>query len=360
MKETPNMSSPHANEEEQNGKKKKKKFSLYQLFYGSGNGRGVDRSLIEGPRNVKNFFLMCRAYFTQLFTVNLLMVFGNFPLFFGLYALTGNLNTYVDAPASSLYPLFYGMQKISGITPQMLPFLGVHSAMVPKSVTTTATIVMALLTLLVIFTWGIVNVGTSYILRNMVRGEPIFVWQDFWYAVRRNYRQAIPMGILDLGVIAILFYNITLSYFNMSVSSVSSFVFFSNIILAFLYFVMRFYLYIMMVTFDLKISKLLKNAFLFVFLGMKRNALAITGIGLLMALDYLLLGILMPLAVMLPLILLFAIGAFMAAYAAYPKIREIMIDPYYESDLPGAPEKSDADEKPDDDATDEKPSVAQS
>ena len=36
-----------------------------------------------------------------------------------------------------------------------------------------------------------------------------------------------------------------------------------------------------------------------------------------------------PLGVILPLILLFSVGAFGCAFAAYPKIKEIMIDPYY-------------------------------
>jgi hypothetical protein len=32
---------------------------------------------------------------------------------------------------------------------------------------------------------------------------------------------------------------------------------------------------------------------------------------------------------MVPFIILFSTGALMGAYAAYPKIKEIMIDPYY-------------------------------
>ena len=41
-------------------------------------------------------------------------------------------------------------------------------------------------------------------------------------------------------------------------------------------------------------------------------------------------GILMPLAVALPLAIMFASMAYMKVFASYFKIKEIMIDPYYE------------------------------
>jgi uncharacterized membrane protein YesL len=85
----------------------------------------------------------------------------------------------------------------------------------------------------------------------------------------------------------------------------------------------------MLITFDLKIFKLYKNAFIFAILGGKRNMLAVTGIGLAMLLNYSLLIIFLPLGIIAPFIILFSTGAFMGAYAAYPKIKEIMIDPYY-------------------------------
>jgi uncharacterized membrane protein YesL len=85
----------------------------------------------------------------------------------------------------------------------------------------------------------------------------------------------------------------------------------------------------MLITFDLKIFKLYKNAFIFSILGGKRNLLAVTGIGVAMLLNYTLLIAFIPLGIIVPFIILFSTGAFMGAYAAYPKIKEIMIDPYY-------------------------------
>ena len=46
---------------------------------------------------------------------------------------------------------------------------------------------------------------------------------------------------------------------------------------------------------------------------------------------YELLTFILPLGVAIPLFFLFGIGGFMGVYAAYPKIKEIMIDPYYKA-----------------------------
>lgn len=89
-----------------------------------------------------------------------------------------------------------------------------------------------------------------------------------------------------------------------------------------------------MVTFDLTIFQILKNALIFTMLGIKRNLVALLGILLLILLDVLLLlsgaGFLLPIALAIPLMFLFAVGAFMATYAGYYVIKQYMIDPYYE------------------------------
>ena len=105
------------------------------------------------------------------------------------------------------------------------------------------------------------------------------------------------------------------------------------IVLAILYFVMRFYIYLMMITFDLSIRKLLKNALIFAVLGFKRNVMAILGILLITGINLallLLLGgtFLSGVPIILPVIYYLAVTAFTATYAAYPIIERYMILPY--------------------------------
>ena len=89
-----------------------------------------------------------------------------------------------------------------------------------------------------------------------------------------------------------------------------------------------------MVTFKLSVLKIIKNSLIFAALGIKRNALALLAIVLVIITEFSLLfgfgGILVSIAVALPLLILFSGLAYMKVYAAYYKIKEIMIDPYKE------------------------------
>jgi hypothetical protein len=108
--------------------------------------------------------------------------------------------------------------------------------------------------------------------------------------------------------------------------------FWGNIILMILYFFMRSYIYVQMLTFSLSVFKVLKNSLSFALLGFKRNVMSLLGAAAVILLEVLFLfgsgGILLPLAIALPLAIMFSTLAYMKVYAAYFKIKDIMIDPY--------------------------------
>ena len=258
------------------------------------------------------------------------MVLGNFPVFFSMLAAAGYFSKHGTSPASSLYGPFYGalLHGTGGGSPVTAALYGVHGIQASVAIPTTATNVLYALTALIIFTWGLVNVGTSYQLRNIVKGEPLFIWHDFWHAVKRNWKQGLVFGILDVVFMALLAYDVMFFYFNIG-PFMFNVMFYLSLAIVLIYFMMRFYVYIMIVTFDLPIRKLLKNALIFSILGFKRNILAVLGIAVALMLNYYLMIVFLPLGVILPFIITFSTCAFMAAYAAYPKIKELMIDPYY-------------------------------
>ena len=112
--------------------------------------------------------------------------------------------------------------------------------------------------------------------------------------------------------------------------------YFAILALIILWFVMRFYIYNLLITFDIKIFKLIKNAFIFSILGIKRNVLAFLGIIILTVFHVFLIIIFIPMGISIPIILpffyLLAATAFMACYAAYPIIDRYMIAPYATND----------------------------
>ena len=85
-----------------------------------------------------------------------------------------------------------------------------------------------------------------------------------------------------------------------------------------------------MVTFKLSVLKILKNSMIFALIGMKRNLLALVAIVFILVMEVMFLAVtaLQPIAVAAPLAVLFSTFAYMKVYAAYFKIKEIMIDPY--------------------------------
>ena len=99
-----------------------------------------------------------------------------------------------------------------------------------------------------------------------------------------------------------------------------------------LYFFMRFYIYLMMITFELSIRKILKNALIFTALGIKRNLMGALGIVGLTAVNvvlfFALININIAIPLILPVIYYLSFTAFTSAYAAYPVIERYMITPY--------------------------------
>lgn len=100
---------------------------------------------------------------------------------------------------------------------------------------------------------------------------------------------------------------------------------------------MRNYMYLILVTFKLSIFKILKNSFIFAFLGIKRNLAALLGTVIVCFINVYLFVWLPLVGLTLPLIITTTTVFFIGAYAAYPVIKKYMITPYYkdEEDIRG-------------------------
>lgn len=309
---------------------KKKSFNPFEFIYNR-DGKGVEKeefSVLEKP-GIANFFKLFWRRFNQIFGVNLLLVFGNFPVFFFLI---GMAYTTLDAtaPSRQIYSALEAVSRFDN-SPVVSTFLGAFGGQDSVSVPTIATYILFALTALVFVTFGPVNAGTTYILRNALRGEPVFVWSDFWYAVKRNFKQALIFGVIDILMIVMLIYDFV-TYRNNIDTNIGMFMFVLCFGISIFYYFIRMYIYPMMVTFDMSILKLIKNGMLFAILGIKRNIMVLLGTIAVIIIQLLLLGVVMPVAVMLPVLITFGLLGYMCIYGAYPKIKEIMIDPYYKEE----------------------------
>lgn len=309
--------------------KKESGFNPFRKTYSDGDGVSKEEEQIYAHPTLKNFFKLLSRRMNQILSVNLLMVFGNFFLFFALFAISGYASIHSTAPYFSNFAALNGVYKFDP-SPATAALMGIFGMQADITVLSTVDYILLAISALTIFTFGPVNVGCTYILRNIFRGEGIFLWHDFLHAVKRNLRQGIIYGILDAVIVFLLFYDIFFFNLNYGLNTALNMMFFAALFMLILYIIMRPYIYLMLVTFDLSIFKMFKNALLFTVLGVKRNIMSFLGIVVLGVIEYALLMIYFPLGVILPFVGLFSIGYMMQIYGAFPKIKEIMIDPYYE------------------------------
>ncbi len=307
---------------------KKKKLRIFDI---QRDGKGISKKEPLVPGGLKRFFRTVKDNFGKLVSVNMIMVLGNFPLLFLIITLSGYTKTGAYVPLSDLFQNLGGLLLIEGVNPANMTLYALEGMQNQILVNTPLTYVFYGISALTLLTFGIVNTGTAYALRNMAMGEPVFVWTDFWYAVKRNLKQAMIFGVIDVLINGILILNLYTMIANTS-DFFASMLFWGNVIVFILYFFMRPYIYVQMVTFKLSLFKIVKNALIFTLLGLKRNLAAFLGVLLCLFLEVLFLagssGVLVPLAVAAPLAILFALCAYMKVFAAYFKIKEIIIDPY--------------------------------
>ncbi len=299
---------------------KKRKFKLFDL---NRDGKGAKP---ESRKPTLGFFFKSLfRKFPNLVRLNILMIFQALPfLILGYIMIMGN-----KSPTSTniLFAPLYGLNTSLGV-PNSSPLLDLSSIQMGLPLFSPLTVtIMVILFALLIITWGWQNIGATYVLRGMVKGDAVFIFSDFFYAIKKNLKQGFLLGLLDFAISAVIIIDFLFFYPKTGESFGMGFMYVAILALAIIYFMMRFYIYLLLVTFDLKNFKILKNAFIFSILGIKRNIMAFIGIAVIVAI-HVALTRLMPMLVIIPIVYALATTAFMSAYAAYPVIDKYMIAPY--------------------------------
>lgn len=302
----------------------------FKLFDFNRNGKGVSKDDIDGSPNLATFFKKYKRKFSRLLSVNIFMVLGNFPLFFAGFAMAGYGAVQSTVQKYAIFPAIYTVSMFDG-SPVTDALNSIYGMQAPLTVNTTITYILYALSFLTLITFGLTNVGTTYILRNLVKGDPVFMWSDFWYAIKRNWRQGLILGVIDAVACFLFAFNVRFYFTGLNGEFLNGILFYISLAMLILYFFMRFYIYILTVTFDLSIFKILKNSLIFSIIGFKRNIMATLGILVLVVLNLAVVFYLPSLGIVLPLVVTLSNCAFMSTYAAWFKIKEIMIDPYEEN-----------------------------
>jgi len=313
---------------------KKNRLKKFKLFDMNRDGKGIDPGEDRTP-NLKFFFKQFGRKFSKILSLNMLMIFQILPIIAAVFIylfVTPTTPTHVHPE----YTVLYGMDFASSSATTSTN-LGAFSYQlgIPEYGTGVYWAIGILIGILVL-TYGWQKVASVYITRGLVRGDSVFILSDFFYAIKKNFRQGFFFGLIDCLIMFILGFNL-IFFLNSPPTMRNVIMQGTTLALICIYIVMRFYIYLMLVTFNIKIFKAMKNALIFTILGIKRNLLACLGLIIVTAIAVVPMLLLLPkfgVALVLPLIYYLGTCSFIYTYAAYPVVKKYMIDPIPENNPP--------------------------
>ena len=187
-----------------------------------------------------------------------------------------------------------------------------------------------------VVTVGLAQAGLTYICRSAARDQHSFGSDDFFDTIRKNWKQSLISGIIDLVVFAVLGFDIFYAYATMAdnMSFINQAYFGISVVITLLYWFSSFYRPFMIITFKMKLSKIYKNSLIFAMSSLGTNlVIALTHVILLILAFFLvyMLGYIGGVIVLLIYFLIYpAFSTFLIQYSIFPIIKKMMIDPYYE------------------------------
>ena len=180
-----------------------------------------------------------------------------------------------------------------------------------------------------IVTLGPATAAVTQVMRKFVIGEPIFVFHEFLDAFKKNFKQSLAVGIVDIAFIAVILYNANYYFASlMNDGPLNDKIMLAlSLAMCFILCMMHFYIYPQIVALKLKLPQIIKNSVILMIVGMKRSFIALLADGLLIFL--MVMGF--PYTTLVLPFLPAAWICFINTFCAYPVIQKHIIDPYYEA-----------------------------
>ncbi len=186
---------------------------------------------------------------------------------------------------------------------------------------------------------GLGSAGMTHLARNMARDKHSFGVSDYFETIKKNWKQALPLGIINVVVTAaVLIAGIT--YYRAFEGFGGMFGAGLMISLFFIISVMKYYVWLIVITFKMPIKKIFKNSFYFVFINLKNNLLigicSLAWYGIAAGICILCWNnaeiFTFMVATMLIITACFYPGFkhLLIQFCVFPAVRRLMIDPYYE------------------------------
>lgn len=163
--------------------------------------------------------------------------------------------------------------------------------------------------------------GYTYILRNFARQEHAFLWMDFKDTIKNNWKQSLIIGLIDLIVYFVGIVSVTFYFNNISKNGIIIIPFVLAVLFMVLFTFMQYYMFVMLITFNLTVKQIIKNAAIFSIAGLGRNLLITLFLALLVLFNY----IWFPPSLILILTMGLSLAGFIINFNVWPVIKKFMI-----------------------------------
>lgn len=181
---------------------------------------------------------------------------------------------------------------------------------------------------------GFSAVGITGVSRSISRDKHSFGVSDFFSTIKKNWKQALAVGIINIIVTVILI--LDFSFFTRVSNTVLKLVGTGiSLFLLFLFTVMKYYVWFLIITFDMSVSKIYSNSFKFFVINMKNNMIMFVSTSIFWVIFYLLLEMRLVTPLIAGILMVIMICFYplfhylIIQFGIFGSIKKYIIDPYY-------------------------------
>ncbi|MDO4743202.1 MAG: hypothetical protein Q4B04_04115 [bacterium] len=179
---------------------------------------------------------------------------------------------------------------------------------------------------------GLGEVGLTFITRAAAKRRPIFEFSDFFDAVKKHWKTALPLGILNL-VITIVSLTSLYSAMQMFGTVMGIILILSSSLFVILFMMSKYYHYFLLITYDMPLFKIYTTSLKLAFCGLLRNTLISFFLLIIYGVIFVIWYYLGAKAV-LPLTLLYfvvfkGLRSLIIQFNIFPIVQRFLFDPYY-------------------------------
>ncbi len=183
-----------------------------------------------------------------------------------------------------------------------------------------------------VITCGLAAAGMTNITRNMSVDSHSFGASDFLETIKKNWKQALPAGIINALIFAFLIFDLEFFYANFEGNyRLACMAMVATVLVMFLAF--RYYFWTILITFKLKLKDIYVNAFKMTLLGLKNNIIIFLCMILvytfILFLIFANIGITIFVMWLIVIFVLPGLRFLIIEFNVFPTIKKYMIIPYY-------------------------------